>query len=110
MEAYVNLEVSPEGIAHVEFFHPASNSLPSAILGQLAETIEACGKDDQIKVVVVKSGGERAFCAGASFDELMAIEVLFHQDPVKAVEALYKEGMLENEEALKHFQQNRILD
>lgn len=73
MEAYVNLEVSPEGIARVEFFHPASNSLPSAILNQLAATIEACGKDDQIKVVVVKSGGDRAFCAGASFDELMAI-------------------------------------
>ena len=73
MEAYVNLEVSPDGIARVEFFHPASNSLPSAILNQLAATIVSCGRDDQIKVVVVKSGGDRAFCAGASFDELMAI-------------------------------------
>jgi methylglutaconyl-CoA hydratase len=27
-----------------------------------------------IKVIILRSGGERAFCAGASFDELIAIE------------------------------------
>lgn len=62
------------GIATVEFFHPASNSLPGAILNELAETITSVGKDDAAKVIIVKSAGDRAFCAGASFDELIAIK------------------------------------
>lgn len=63
-----------EGVGTIEFFHPASNSLPGAILKLLAETITAAGADDEIQVIVLKSSGERAFCAGASFDELMSIE------------------------------------
>ena len=74
MEAYVRLEVASNGVGVIEFFHPASNSLPGAILNQLAETITACGQDPSVKVLVLRSGGERAFCAGASFDELMAID------------------------------------
>jgi methylglutaconyl-CoA hydratase len=64
------------GIATIEFFHPASNSLPGAILGKLANEIKAAGEDEAVKVIVLRSGGERAFCAGASFDELIAIENL----------------------------------
>lgn len=63
-----------EGVGTIEFFHPASNSLPGAILKLLAETITAAGADKEIRVIVLKSSGERAFCAGASFDELMSIE------------------------------------
>ena len=74
MEAYVRLEVASNGVGIIEFFHPASNSLPGAILNQLAEAITACGQDPLVKVLVLRSGGERAFCAGASFDELMAID------------------------------------
>ncbi|MEM9053631.1 MAG: enoyl-CoA hydratase/isomerase family protein [Bacteroidota bacterium] len=62
------------GIGTIEFFHPASNSLPGAVLKKLAETITEAGEDENIKVIVLKSTGDRAFCAGASFDELMAIE------------------------------------
>ena len=72
MEAFVKSELS-DGICTVEFFHPASNSLPGAILNKLAETITEAGKNDEVKVVILKSAGERAFCAGASFDELVAI-------------------------------------
>lgn len=60
-------------VATIEFYHPASNSLPSHLLKDLAETIERFGKNENIKVIVLKSSGERAFCAGASFDELLAI-------------------------------------
>jgi methylglutaconyl-CoA hydratase len=63
-------------IAFVTFFHPQSNSLPGAILRQLAAEIEAAGKDDTVRVIVLQSEGEKAFCAGASFDELVAIENL----------------------------------
>ncbi len=60
-------------IATIEFSHPASNSLPSHLLKDLAETIHELGKNEAIRVIVLKSSGERAFCAGASFDELLAI-------------------------------------
>ncbi len=73
MEAYVRTEVDGRGIATVAFFHPASNSLPSRILGQLAKAISEAGTREDVRVVVLKSGGERTFCAGASFDELAAI-------------------------------------
>lgn len=61
------------GIATVEFFHPQSNSLPGALLMSLAAEIERAGQDKAAKVIVLKSSGEKAFCAGASFDELIAI-------------------------------------
>lgn len=61
------------GIATIEFFHPQSNSLPGALLRNLAAEIENAGKNNAAKVIVIKSGGEKTFCAGASFDELIAI-------------------------------------
>jgi len=73
MEAYVKLNAD-NGIGTIEFFHPQSNSLPGEILQKLADTITEAGEKDEILVVILKSGGDRTFCAGASFDELMAIE------------------------------------
>ena len=64
------------GIATVTFFHPLSNSLPGKLLNELAKTITDLGKNDSVRVVVLKSAGERAFCAGASFDELIDINDL----------------------------------
>jgi len=61
------------GISTIEFFHPAHNSLPGDILAQLAATITKAGENDAVKVIVLKSGGERTFCAGASFKELINI-------------------------------------
>ena len=72
-DAYVRSS-KQDGIAHIEFFHPQSNSLPGKILQELAETIRMAGNDSDTKVIVLQSVGEKAFCAGASFDELMAIE------------------------------------
>lgn len=64
------------GVAQIEFFHPLSNSLPSRLLAKLAEAITTAGEDPAVKVVVLRSAGERAFCAGASFDELISIRDL----------------------------------
>lgn len=61
------------GITTVEFFHPQSNSLPAKILEQLAREIHSAGTDDDTKVIILRSAGDGAFCAGASFDELTAI-------------------------------------
>lgn len=63
-------------IASIEFHHPLSNSLPGKVLQELANTITELGTNDQIIVIILKSAGERAFCAGASFDELMSIDDL----------------------------------
>jgi len=73
MKEFVKL-TTENGIGTIEFFHPQSNSLPGHILAELANTITNTGKDESIKVIILKSIGERAFCAGASFDELVAID------------------------------------
>ena len=70
---YVTAETH-NGITTIEFFHPQSNSLPRHLLGALAQEIHAAGNDDDTKVIVLRSAGEKAFCAGASFDELTKIE------------------------------------
>jgi methylglutaconyl-CoA hydratase len=72
-EAYVRTSLE-KGISSIEFFHPQSNSLPGQILEELANSIIAAGKDPQTNVIILRSGGEKAFCAGASFDELIAIK------------------------------------
>ncbi len=63
-------------IGIIEFGHPLSNSLPGNILNKLAITITELSKNENCKVILIKSAGDRAFCAGASFDELVAIKDL----------------------------------
>ncbi len=76
MEAYVTSTLVKEGLLEIEFFHPKHNSLPSDILGKLANEIEAAGKNKDVNLIILKSGGDRTFCAGASFEELKAISNL----------------------------------
>jgi len=72
-EDYVKAETH-NGITTIEFFHPQSNSLPGKILEELAREIHFAGTHSETKVIVLKSGGEKTFCSGASFDELTAIK------------------------------------
>lgn len=60
-------------ITTIEFFHPQSNSLPGKILEQLMQEIHACSHDENCKVIILKSAGEKVFCSGASFNELASI-------------------------------------
>jgi methylglutaconyl-CoA hydratase len=71
-EAYVKQDIQ-ENIATIEFFHPEQNSLPGNILAQLAQTITDAGNNPDVQVIILKSGGDRTFCAGASFKELINI-------------------------------------
>lgn len=73
MEAFVKSEIK-NGIGTIIFFHPQSNSMPGKQLQNLAAEVEKLGKDHSVKVIILKSEGEKAFCAGASFDELIAIK------------------------------------
>lgn len=70
---YVTLDIQDK-VGIITFFHPKSNSLPGNILSQLAETISNASNNEDINVIVLKSDGEKAFCAGASFDELIEID------------------------------------
>jgi methylglutaconyl-CoA hydratase len=72
-EAFVQQSIENK-ICTITFFHPQSNSLPSLILKKLAQTISAAGADANCNVIILKSEGDRTFCAGASFDELIAIK------------------------------------
>ena len=71
-EGYVNSHTE-HGITTIEFFHPQSNSLPGKILEKITQEIHYSSNHES-KVVILRSAGEGAFCAGASFDELTAIK------------------------------------
>lgn len=75
-QGYVEYTIEENGIGTIEFGHPLSNSLPGKILQKLADTITELGKIDEVKVIVLRSSGDKAFCAGASFDELISIKDL----------------------------------
>jgi len=71
--AYVTSHIE-HGINTIEFFHPQSNSLPGKILEELAREIHFAGTHDETRVIILKSAGDKTFCSGASFDELIAIQ------------------------------------
>lgn len=75
MEAFVTSEIK-NNIVEITFGTPKSNSLPGHILEKLAQIIMDEGAKDEVKAILLKSEGEKAFCAGAFFDELLEIEEL----------------------------------
>jgi methylglutaconyl-CoA hydratase len=72
-EAYIK-SLTKHGITTIEFYHPKSNSLPAEMLHSLSVAFQVAGDDPECLVIVLKSAGEGAFCAGANFDELLQIE------------------------------------
>ncbi|WKZ69289.1 MAG: enoyl-CoA hydratase/isomerase family protein [Melioribacteraceae bacterium] len=72
MEGKVTTSIE-NNIGTISFYHPKSNSLPGAILNELAETITKVENQENVNVIILKSKGDKAFCAGASFDELISI-------------------------------------
>ena len=63
-------------IATLEFGHPASNSFPSDLLNRLTNELQVLSANPAVSVIVLKSSGTGAFCAGASFDELLTVSNL----------------------------------
>ena len=91
-EAYV-VSSTENNITTIEFFHPQSNSLPGKILNQLADEIHLADNNKDTAVIILKSAGEKAFCAGASFDELLQINtteegLVFFSGFAKVINAL----------------------
>ncbi len=75
MEGHIK-SVTANGVSTITFFHPQSNSMPGKLLRELAEEITKAGNNSESKVIVLQSEGDKAFCAGASFDELISIKDL----------------------------------
>ena len=74
-ESYVRSHIE-HGINTIEFFHPQSNSLPARILEELTKEIHSAGTHEDTRVIILKSGGDKTFCSGASFDELLKINTV----------------------------------
>ncbi len=72
MEGSVTTNIS-KGLATITFFHPAHNSLPGYLLSELSNQIKQAGNSKEVHLIILRSSGERTFCAGASFDELTTI-------------------------------------
>ncbi|MDN3547963.1 enoyl-CoA hydratase/isomerase family protein [Mucilaginibacter aquaedulcis] len=70
----ISLLTSTNGVATISFYHPSQNSLPSNLLTELTSAITKADRDATVKVIILKSEGDRTFCAGASFDELIQIK------------------------------------
>ena len=63
-------------VATIEFGHPAGNSFVAELLDRLTDEINTLSENKDITVIVLRSEGDRAFCGGASFDELVSIQNL----------------------------------
>ncbi|MBH19869.1 MAG: enoyl-CoA hydratase [Crocinitomicaceae bacterium] len=72
----VHLNINENGIGTIQFYHPLSNSLPGDLLRKISDKINFAGESNLVKVIILKSEGDRAFCGGASFDELINIQNL----------------------------------
>lgn len=73
MEGSVTTSID-KGLATITFSHPAHNSLPGYLLSELTMQINEAGKSKEVLIILLQSESDRTFCAGASFDELMAIK------------------------------------
>ena len=71
---YVNSSTAASGITTISFYHPTQNSLPIALLNELSAKIGETANNPNTKIIILKSDGDRTFCAGASFDELLQIK------------------------------------
>ena len=70
----VVVEMAQKGVAKVIFSNPPTNSMPIKLLKELASTIETLGERSDLQIIILQSGGERTFCSGANFDQLLQIE------------------------------------
>jgi len=95
----VTLNINEAGIATISFYHPAQNSLPAALLNELTAQIEIAGNEARTRVIVLKSEGDRTFCAGASFDEILQIKdkeagAIFFSGFARAINACRKSSKI----------------
>jgi len=62
------------GVAIITFAHPKHNCFPQEQLQALTKAIQNAAEDNEIRVILLQSDPTKAFCAGASFDELLEVQ------------------------------------
>jgi methylglutaconyl-CoA hydratase len=75
MEQFVK-QYREDCIGFIRFANPAGNSLPSNLLNELNKGLHSLENDSKVKVIVLESEGDRAFCGGASFSEMKMLKNL----------------------------------
>lgn len=74
--ATLNISIASSGVATLTFSHPPTNAMPVVLLEDLANAIEKLAEDSKVQIIILQSGGERTFCSGADFNQLLAIDHL----------------------------------
>jgi methylglutaconyl-CoA hydratase len=74
LSSSVVVKMGQEGVARVIFSNPPTNSMPIVLLEELAMTITKLGQSEEVRIIILQSGGERTFCSGADFEELKQIK------------------------------------
>lgn len=74
--ANLDISIASSGVATLTFSHPPTNAMPIVLLEDLANAIEKLAKDSKVQIIILQSGGERTFCSGADFNQLLAIDNL----------------------------------
>ncbi len=74
MTEQIDFTISPIGVGSITFSNPPHNAMTGTMLGEITRLVNESSENQSVKVLVIKSSGERTFCAGASFDELMSIK------------------------------------
>ena len=81
-ESYVTLDVK-NAVGTITFYTPNHNALPTEILKKLERTIIEAGSRSDLRVLVIQSGGDRTFCAGASFNTTRTYSLNYVLSPLK---------------------------
>jgi len=74
--ANLDISIASSGVATLTFSHPPTNAMPIVLLEDLANAIEKLAEDSKVQIIILQSGGERTFCSGADFNQLLAIDNL----------------------------------
>ena len=72
----LDISIASSGVATLTFSHPPTNAMPIVLLEDLANAIEKLAEDSKVQIIILQSGGERTFCSGADFNQLLAIDNL----------------------------------
>lgn len=88
-----------KNVTVITFGHPSGNSFPSEQLDRLTQELKELQYKDEVSIILLQSEGTGAFCAGASFDELLAVSNLiegtrFFSGFANVVNAIRKSGKI----------------
>lgn len=76
--------VVEDRIGQITFSHPKANCLTRSIMRELRAGIEQFSNDSEIGVVLLRSGGDSAFCGGVSLKELDAAATVVEREELFA--------------------------